>query len=1322
MTIAGIRVLTIGKTFSLPHNVAHIEGTTHLLETIATFRPDVIVTPEYVPGALTQACHELRKRWIHVPPDVSAEELCSLVEGCYSFNLWTENQFAKDHPMVSVYTPTHDSGDYLQDTFQSLRGQTYANWEWVVVDDHSSDKTWARLQEFAAQDYRVRPFQSGMHLGKIGALKDLTTRLCRGKYLVELDHDDMLTETALDEVKNAFEAHPDVGMVYTNSASFYENGNPQRFSGSPWDDPNRYREVEYHGRKYLECSNPNIYDRFGPHFTQVFGWFLTVGPHHIRAFRADTFRQLGGYNPELPIADDWDLYARFFLESKCFHIDKLLYLYRYRDGFGNVTFQRLQSIQDHLALGRNHYVERFRRKNEELLASQTPVFVVNDPTPKPCPDESPSASISFVVLDATGKDNAVDCLKSLKLYAPDAEIILVENGCDSKARKEAHTALTSSHNLGFGAGCNLGASAATRPYLCFINDDAALVDAETIPKLLVAAKMNAIAGAYSDRAKPPQGDWSPESAPKADQVLPMVAGLCMVMSKSLFDSLGGFDPRFLTWEDDDLCVRARRRGASCVAVGGTFVHHKGHQTFEAMKLDHVAVEDKNHRLFNLKHPKIKIIAIAKNEENCIVEFFKQFESITHDWYMLDTGSTDRTIELADSIGVRVESAPFVDFATTRNQALNTFDPKECWTDSEGSWVIMLDPDERLDKQTIAAIPELIFNRRIVSQSAFDTYLAPLTAVYPDGSRKEFVAKPFLFKNNSTSKWVFKVHEKWVTEDHCSCHGQCAIVTNALIEHRIEFHTGKHRDGAEDLYSRLMSEEPYFQDPEYKAKMREDHPILDYDHTDDPRIAKIQAGPLVSVVIPTYKRTDLLRKAVLSALTQSYKTLEVIIVGDHCPELDSAAFDVSPYSEEPRVRVINLAENHGAGGAEPRNIAINLATGQYIAYLDDDNTWAKDHVSNLLTTILAEKSVWGWSSMMVNGVDLNFDRLERGKIDTSCVIHHKSLIQKHGVWKPRTEANYWHDYELFSRWRKEPQTVTGYPSVSYNASASGQGAFLASLTSSDQVTDLPFEPSAAIPPEPNLLTIGILSLESRADMLSKLLQELERQQATLPSSNSVKIVLEVDNGDATVGGKRQKIINECSTEYLCFVDDDDLVEPTYLQSVLRALKGKPDCVTFKGIVTTDNHNPEQFRLSLHYPAGAWSKDAQGTHMRTPNHLCPMKIEIMRKVTYRDITSYEDALWGMWIHPLLHSQCHIDEVLYHYRYSPTGSEAAKRAPKLIPGKLFELGADGLFYDLNGKSYAPEKALEILNDLIGATRPQDVTAFTLRYPVLFKELPKP
>ena len=738
------------------------------------------------------------------------------------------------------------------------------------------------------------------------------------------------------------------------------------------------------------------------------------------------------------------------------HLDKMLYLYRYRDANGNATYQRFQSIQDNLALARNHYAAQFERANAIMLesaqafwlpqaeASEPPSIEQAVPVVAPVETAIPggdhrapsrNTGISFIVLDATGSRNAVDCLKSLKKYAEvhkgviwrdPPEIILVENGCESQARSLADVVVTSLTNLGFAAGCNLGASKATESHLCFINDDAELVDEATIRNLWEAIRNNppgdswagrhmpwtddVIGGVYSDNAKPPQGNWTLETAPNVSgedhQYVPMVVGLCMILSKRLFDFLGGFDPRFLTWEDDDLCTRARNtplpwlnrkwsfRGAECIIVRGTFVHHKGHKTFESLKLDHVAVEDKNQRLFEQKHPKLKVIAIAKNEENCITNFYKQFEGITRDWYLLDTGSTDKTVELAQSIGVQVVSEPFVDFATMRNRALELFDP------SQDSWVIQLDPDERLDKQTIEAIPELIFSTR-APEASFGTYLAPLTAVYPDGSRKDFVPKWFLAKNSPEAHWTCKVHEKWVAAH------PYALVTNALIEHRIEFHTVKHRDGAEGLYSRLMYEEPYFQNPEYKAKMREEFPILDYDRLDDPRIAKIQAGPLVSVVIPTYKRTDLLRKAVQSALNQSYKNLEVIIVGDHCPELGSAGFGENPYSEEPRVRVINLTENHGAGGAEPRNVAINLAAGPYIAYLDDDNTWAPDHVSNLLTTILREQTVWGWSSMMVNGVDMKFDRLERGKIDTSCVIHHKSLIQKHGGWKQRSNEGLFH---------------------------------------------------------------------------------------------------------------------------------------------------------------------------------------------------------------------------------------------------------------------------------------------------------------------------
>jgi glycosyltransferase involved in cell wall biosynthesis len=212
---------------------------------------------------------------------------------------------------------------------------------------------------------------------------------------------------------------------------------------------------------------------------------------------------------------------------------------------------------------------------------------------------------------------------------------------------------------------------------------------------------------------------------------------------------------------------------------------------------------------------------------------------------------------------------------------------------------------------------------------------------------------------------------------------------------------------------------------------------------------------------------------------------------------------------------------------------------------------------------------------------------------------------------------------------------------------------------------------------------------------------------------VHILTEVDDGTLTIGGKRQKIIDTCETEYVCFVDDDDWVSPNYLASLLLALAGKPDCVTFMGVLTTDGESPENFRLSLHYPREAWSKDAQGIHQRTPNHLCPIKIELARSIRYKEVTSYEDFIWSKSIHGVLRSQCHIDDVLYQYRYSKSGSEAAKRGPKLTD-TFFNLGEDGLFYDARNKSYSPEQALEIVTDICSDSQSR---SFISRYPELFK-----
>jgi len=96
---------------------------------------------------------------------------------------------------------------------------------------------------------------------------------------------------------------------------------------------------------------------------------------------------------------------------------------------------------------------------------------------------------------------------------------------------------------------------------------------------------------------------------------------------------------------------------------------------------------------------------------------------------------------------------------------------------------------------------------------------------------------------------------------------------------------------------------------------------------------VSEGAAVSVVIPTCGRSRQVAAAVKSALTQSYAPLEVIVVIDG---FDPETINALGTFGDRRLRLITLEEN--VGGAEARNIGVRSACGEWIAFLDDDDTW------------------------------------------------------------------------------------------------------------------------------------------------------------------------------------------------------------------------------------------------------------------------------------------------------------------------------------------------------------------------------------------------
>lgn len=110
--------------------------------------------------------------------------------------------------------------------------------------------------------------------------------------------------------------------------------------------------------------------------------------------------------------------------------------------------------------------------------------------------------------------------------------------------------------------------------------------------------------------------------------------------------------------------------------------------------------------------------------------------------------------------------------------------------------------------------------------------------------------------------------------------------------------------------------------------------------------------LVSVVIPTYSRNITLTRAIDSVLAQTYKNLEIIVVDDNPPDSEwraSTQHIMKEYSNNPRIRYIQNAQNMGGSGA--RNEGIKAANGEYIAFLDDDDEYFPEKVEKQLRCFL-----------------------------------------------------------------------------------------------------------------------------------------------------------------------------------------------------------------------------------------------------------------------------------------------------------------------------------------------------------------------------------
>jgi glycosyltransferase involved in cell wall biosynthesis len=185
-------------------------------------------------------------------------------------------------PLVTVITPAYNVAKYIGEAVDSVLKQSFRDFEYLVIDDGSSDDTVQVIRARAAGDPRLRLIPI-VHSG-VSAARNAGIREARGRYIGLLDGDDRWRPRFLERQVSLIESlPPDVGMVFCRTRTILENGLPVRLH---WTRAGRYDFDDFVVRNNPAMSGSSI------------------------LVRARCFAEVGGFDEGMPFAEDLDMWLR----------------------------------------------------------------------------------------------------------------------------------------------------------------------------------------------------------------------------------------------------------------------------------------------------------------------------------------------------------------------------------------------------------------------------------------------------------------------------------------------------------------------------------------------------------------------------------------------------------------------------------------------------------------------------------------------------------------------------------------------------------------------------------------------------------------------------------------------------------------------------------------------------------------------------------------------------------------------------------------------------------------------------------------------------
>ncbi len=201
-------------------------------------------------------------------------------------------------PTISVVIPAYNAEKTILETIESVRQQTFTDFELIVIDDGSSDHTAELINAIADDRLRLFSYENG----GLSIARNRGIDRASGEFIAFLDADDLWTPDKLELQLEALQKHPDAGGAYSWTIHMSQDGKMINDGGS----------VHFEGNVYSELLVSN---------------FLTNGSNPL--IRRTAIESVSGFDPALASAEDWEYWLRLAAQWSFVRVPKRQIFYRH---------------------------------------------------------------------------------------------------------------------------------------------------------------------------------------------------------------------------------------------------------------------------------------------------------------------------------------------------------------------------------------------------------------------------------------------------------------------------------------------------------------------------------------------------------------------------------------------------------------------------------------------------------------------------------------------------------------------------------------------------------------------------------------------------------------------------------------------------------------------------------------------------------------------------------------------------------------------------------------------------------------------------------